>query len=115
MPAPLAHFEFMSEDPDKMQAFYREVFNWTFDNASMPGYTLVNTGEQPGGGLMKRPPQAPESRLNVYFKVNCLDDTMRSVEKAGGRVVVPRTHIPNVGDYAFITDPEGVVLGLFQG
>jgi uncharacterized protein len=104
----------MSENPEKMQAFYAQVFEWNFDSTSMPGYTLVNTGQQPCGGLMKRPPQAPESRLNVYFKVESLDETMKKVERAGGKIVVPRTHIPNVGDYAFFTDPAGVIVDIFQ-
>jgi predicted enzyme related to lactoylglutathione lyase len=114
MAAPLAHFEIMSENPDRMQAFYGKVFDWSFDNSSMPGYTLIQTGAAPAGGLMKRPPQAPESRLNAYFQVQSIDETAKKVERAGGRVVVPKTHIPNVGSYAFFTDPEGVIVGIFE-
>jgi hypothetical protein len=114
MSAPLAHFELMSGDPEKIREFYARVFAWSFDDKAMPGYTVINTGQPPGGGLMKRPPQAPESRLNVYFKVDRLDDTMKKVESAGGKIVVPKTNIPNVGNYAFFTDPEGVIVGIFE-
>lgn len=115
MSAPLAHFELMSENPEKMQAFYGGVFGWEFDGNTMPGYTLVSTGAHPGGGLMKRPPQAPTSMMHVYFKVDSIDETMKKVEQGGGTLAVPRTPIPGVGCYAFFKDPEGVIVGLFEG
>lgn len=114
MSAPLAHFEFMSNDPVRMQGFYAKVFGWTFNNEIMPGYTIIDAGAPPGGGLMKRPPQAPESRLNVYFKVADIDETLKKIEHAGGKMVVPKTQIPGHGAYAFFTDPEGVIVGIHE-
>lgn len=114
MGAPLCHFEFMTDDPDKCRAFYANVFGWEFDDKSMEGYTLVKTGTQPEGGLMKRPPEAPNVALNVYFMVDDIDATLGKVEQSGGNVIVPKTAIPNVGSFAFFEDLEGICVGIFQ-
>jgi uncharacterized protein len=114
MGAALCHFEFMSDNPEKCQAFYANVFGWEFDNTSMPGYTGVNTGKEPCGGLMQRPPQAPRPALNVYFMVPDIAATLAKVQKVGGQVIVPKTPIPNVGAFAMFADPEGIVVGIFQ-
>lgn len=114
MPAPLCHFEFMSDAPEKCKAFYAKVFGWEFDDQSMPGYALIKTGAEPGGGLMQRPPQAPQVALNVYFMVEDIGATLNKVKAGGGQVVVPESPIPNVGSYAMFLDPEGIPIGLFK-
>ena len=114
MGAPLCHFEFMSDDPQKCRGFYTSVLGWEFDDSSMPGYTMVKTGQEPGGGLMKRPPEVPGACLNVYFLVDDIEATLGKATEHGGKVLVPKAEIPNVGHYAFFCDPEGIVVGLFQ-
>ena len=114
MGAPLCHFEFMSDSPAECKAFYAGVFNWQFDDESMPDYTLIRTKKEPGGGVLKRPADAPGPALNVYFMVDDIDATLQKVQRGGGRVVVPKTPIPNVGAFAMFADPEGIVVGIFQ-
>ncbi|GIK17737.1 MAG: glyoxalase [Planctomycetota bacterium] len=114
MPNPLCHFEFMTADPAKCRAFYGKVFDWAFDDQSMPGYTLIQPGAEPNGGMMKRPEVAPRACLTVYFSVTDLEATLKKVRDHGGKVLVEATPIPNVGTYAIIADPENVVVGLLK-
>ena len=114
MPNPLCHFELMSKDPQKCKAFYGALFDWKFDDSSMPGYTLVQTGADPGGGILPKPPQAPGACLNVYFMVEDVDITIAKAKENGGKLLVPKTQIPGVGEFAMCTDPEGIVVGLFK-
>ena len=114
MGAPLCHFEFMSNDPDKCRAFYAEVFGWEYDDTSMQGYTMVKTGQEPDGGVMKRPAEAPAPALNVYFMVDDIEATLNKAGQGGGCVIVPKTPIPNVGAFAMFSDPEGICVGIFQ-
>jgi len=114
MGAPLCHFEFSSDDPGKCREFYAGVFGWEFDDKSMPDYTLIDTGTKPGGGLMKRPPEAPTPALSAYFMVDDINETLEKVRQGGGRVIVPKTPIPNVGEFAVFADPEGIVVGVFR-
>ncbi|MHC4065083.1 MAG: VOC family protein [Planctomycetota bacterium] len=111
---PLVHFEFMTDDEDKCRAFYGSVFDWEFDASSMPGYTLIKTGTDPSGGLMKRPAESPSTALNVYFEVDDVEAVLAKVTSAGGTVLVPKTPIPNVGAFGMFADPENNCVGVFQ-
>ena len=114
MPAPLCHFEFMTADPEACRKFYASALGWEFDNSSMPEYTLINTGSEPGGGIMKRPDPAPASSLNVYFLVDDIAATLERITAGGGTVHCGETEIPGIGWYAFAADPEGITFGLFK-
>jgi len=114
MPNPLCHFELMTNNPKKCRAFYEKVFDWRFDDKSMPDYTLINTGVEPTGGLFSKPAQAPGPCVNVYFQVPDIEATLRKVKNQGGQVLVPKTPIPHVGHFAMFTDPEGIAVGIMQ-
>lgn len=111
---PLCHFELMTNDTDKAKAFYGAVFDWKFDEKTMPGYTLIETGQDPSGGVFPKPDEAPHPCLNVYFTVDDIEATLGKANECGGKTLVPRTPIPNVGHFAMFTDPEGIAIGLLQ-
>ncbi len=114
MPNPLCHFEVMTDDPENCKAFYEVVFGWQFDDSSMPGYTLINTGVEPTGGIFPKPEDAPGVCMNVYFQVQDIDATLKKATDHGGSTLVPKTEIPSVGHFAMFTDPEGIALGIIQ-
>ena len=114
MPNPVCHFEFMTADPNRCKAFYGKVFDWKFDDKSMPGYTLIDAGAEPSGGLFLKPADAPGPCLNVYFHVDDIEATLAKAKGEGASVLVPKTPIPNVGHFAMFTDPEGVAVGVLQ-
>ena len=109
----LIHWELMVNDVDKARAFYSRVFDWRFDDASFPGYTGIDTGATPRGGLMARPPGSPSTGLNSYFLVDDIDRTLRNVVEAGGTVIVKRTEIPP-GWFAMFLDPDQIPIGILQ-
>ncbi len=114
MPSSLCHFEFMTDDVSRCRQFYGTVLDWEFDDQAMPGYTLVRTGSEPGGGLMQRPASAPRPCFIVYFMVDDIPATLRKAEQAGGRVLKAETPIPNVGAFAVFSDPDGNAIGIFK-
>ena len=61
---------------------------------------------------MQRPKDAPHP--TIYVGVSSIDETIKKVEAAGGKVVTPKTPIPGMGAYARVADTEGNVIGLFQ-
>lgn len=104
----------MVTDPEKARTFYGSVFGWSFDNDTMPGYTLVDTGQEPTGAIFKRPEDAGGVCANIYFKVGDIGATLKKAEEGGAKVLVPRTEIPGVGFFAMFTDPEGIPVGIMQ-
>jgi predicted enzyme related to lactoylglutathione lyase len=110
----LAHFEFMVNDPEKAKEFYSAVFDWKISVSQMPGYSMIDAGKEPGGGIMKKPAEAPHVGLSVYFHVESIDETLKKVEGAGGKIGYPRTEIPEIGWWALFFDPEGIPVSLFE-
>jgi predicted enzyme related to lactoylglutathione lyase len=104
----------MTLDPEKCKAFYGAIFDWKFDDESMPGYTLVNTGAEPTGGVFRKPDEVPATCINVYFHVSDIEAVLAKVAELGGQTLVAKTPIPRVGHFAMFTDPEGTVIGILQ-
>jgi predicted enzyme related to lactoylglutathione lyase len=110
---PIIHWEFVVPDAEKARAFYRKIFDWRFDDKAFPGYTIIDTGGQPGGGLTANT-GAPMAGLNTYFEVGDLDLTLRNVVELGGKILVQPTQIASVGSYAMFADPFGVAVGILE-
>jgi predicted enzyme related to lactoylglutathione lyase len=115
----VTHFEIYTEEPEKVQPFYRDVFNWSFQKfeGGPIEYWLVTTGDEtePGinGGLTRpRPGQSPGTINTVA--VSSLDESIRKIEKSGGQICVPKMAIPKVGWLAYAADPAGNVFGIIQ-
>jgi hypothetical protein len=111
----LCHFEFMSPNPGRSREFYSKIFSWKFNQApEMGGYTMIETGAQPGGGMMEKPKEAPHPALNVYFMVDDVDAALTKVRGAGGKVINEKTPIPDMGSWAMFLDPDGICVGIFE-
>lgn len=112
----VVHFEIPCDRPEVTMKFFKEAFGWTFQQFGAEEYWVVMTGDEkkPGinGGLMKK--KDPKQPVVNAIDVVDLNNAMEAVEKAGGKIVVPRTAIPTVGWLAYFTDPDGNIHGLYQ-
>lgn len=116
MPRPI-HFEISADDPEKVLAFYNQVFGWTANKWDGPiEYWLINTGEEgsPGinGGLMRR--MDPEDATVNTIGVPSVDDYLAKTTASGGSIAMPKMAIPGVGYIAYCKDPEGNTFGIMQ-
>lgn len=110
------HFEIETRDPEKKISFYKEVFGWKFEEM-MEGYWMIVTGpdEEQGidGGLMRSSTEDALRTINTITVVD-LDEYLGRVERAGGKVTSPKMQIPEVGDFAYCEDYEGLAFGVMQ-
>lgn len=119
--ARVVHFEVHADNPERAVAFYEKVFGWRFQHVPEIDYWMVMTGEGPGidGGLLRRrgPRPADGQPINAFVCTLGVDDVDRSVAAAtesGARIAVPKMPIPNIGYVAYVHDPEGNILGIYQ-
>jgi predicted enzyme related to lactoylglutathione lyase len=112
---PISHWELMVGDLAKGKEFYSSIFHWEFDETAFPGYSMIKTGTDPGGGMMAKPDMAPASALNTYFQVDDVEVTLAKATAAGATVIAPKTAIPGVGYWAMFADPDGIPIGILQG
>ena len=115
----VVHFEIYTNDPEAVQPFYRDVFEWEFKKfeGGPIEYWVVTTGDDKeaginGGMLRPRPGQNPGTINTVT--VSSLEETLRKITEGGGSVCVPKMAIPKVGWLAYAQDPTGIVFGILQ-
>jgi predicted enzyme related to lactoylglutathione lyase len=123
---PIVHFEIPVKDTDKAKKFYGPLFGWKLDDWKMPDgsiYVGVHTTPideetrlplKPGainGGITK----SDLIKAPVFaIQVESIDDKVKQIEKAGGKVVMAKIDMMGMGFYAYVSDPDGNVLGLWQ-
>jgi predicted enzyme related to lactoylglutathione lyase len=109
------HFEIPADNPERACKFYADVFGWKVHKWEGPQpYWLVKTGEGPGidGGILQR--QDPSQGTMNTIDVAVLDDSIKAVEAAGGKIVLPRMAVPGIGYLAYASDPDGNIFGMMQ-
>ncbi len=119
----VSHFEIPFDDQARAQKFYSEVFGWEINKFGDMDYWIVKTCNsdqnmkpvEPGainGGLLKR----DETGKNPVIVVDVpdIEEHLKKIESAGGKVVMPTIPIGDFGLYSRIADTEGNVIGVWQ-
>lgn len=113
---PVMHFEITGKDGAALRKFYKGLFGWKIDARNPMKYGIVNT-DSDGKGIAGGITESRETKMRgvcVYVQVPDLDKTLAKVRKAGGKIVVPPTEIPNMVTFAIFTDPQGNSVGLVK-
>lgn len=121
----VVHFEIQADDVDRAIKFYKNVFGWEFPEWMRGVYwgimTALEGSKEPGinGGLLKRPAKTPpqEHGANAYVctvQVDNFDKIAEKIEKAGGKVAVPKHAIQGIAWQGYFLDTEGNTFGLHQ-
>jgi predicted enzyme related to lactoylglutathione lyase len=123
----VVHFEIPANNPEKLSEFYKSLFGWKIEKMAMEGgdYWMIETRpgtaqnmeeamKRPGtnGGMMKKT-DANQRPVN-YVMVESVDEFSKKLQTLGGKVVVPKTPIPNMGAFAVALDPENNAFGIFE-
>ena len=122
---PVTHFEMPAEDKQRMTEFYSKVFGWKAQQMGpeMSDYVVVSTTEvgkdrmpkEPGrinGGFYQKTKDAPVP--SVVIAVKSLKDSMKKVEKAGGKLLGKPDEIPGIGLWVSFKDTEGNRVSMLQ-
>ncbi|NNN22119.1 MAG: VOC family protein [Acidimicrobiales bacterium] len=110
----ISHIDIVTKDQAVTSQFYSETFGWNIQTIEMPGenYNVWQSGNIRGGF-----PNIDDNNkiggVTVYLDSDDIDADLAKVEANGGNTVMHKIEIPNVGWYAYFTDPTGNRLGLF--
>jgi len=113
--------EIAATDADKAQAFYENVFGWSFTKGTAAGmdYREFSTGGPgPAGGLYQIDPawfggNPPPAHWMIYVAVDDVDANAEKAKSLGAQVNKVMD-IPNVGRMAIIQDPTGAMIATFK-
>jgi len=108
----LTHFAINTDDVEATQAFYGSVFGWKFRDYGPAGFVQIldETGEEPMGAIQERRQlldDGPTRGFECTFGVENVDLVRERILAAGGRVLMEKSTIPNVGHLMAFQDPGG--------
>jgi hypothetical protein len=119
--ANIGWFDIPADDVGRAKKFYQSLLGWKiepaedFPDRSQQRHSIVAGAPQVGsmhsGGLYRR--MMPGGIL-VFVVVEDMDRVLARVEKLGGKILMPRTEIRDLGlVFGVIEDTEGNKLGLW--
>jgi predicted enzyme related to lactoylglutathione lyase len=123
---PVVHFELPAEDRKRMADFYTKVFGWKTEQLGedMGNYVLATTTDsdekgpkKPGainGGFFQKTDDKPAQYPSVVIAVDDIEAHIKTLERAGGKVLGEPVDIPGVGRYVSFLDTEGNRIGMIQ-
>ena len=109
---PIVHWEIEAVDPDRMRAFYSELFTWAIADGPVMTIPAGIGGPEPGPAGHIR--QSGRSGITLYIQVRDLKESLAKTAELGGTVVTEPFDLPNTPTLAAITDPEGNPVMLVQ-
>lgn len=101
-------------DQAASRAFYGELFGWTSDDPGpeFGGYVnFVRDGVMVAGCMQG---EAGTTGWGVYLATPDIAETLAAVPEHGGAVTMPAQEVGDLGSMAFVTDPGGGTVGLWQ-
>ena len=111
----ITHIDIPVSDFERGTAFYSAMFGWTI--AEAPGFEGYPMWQAPnkisGGGLAPRSEDFTQPRS--YVEVDSIDDALARVVELGGSIAQPKEAIDASSWWAVAVDPDGNVIGLYQG
>ena len=118
----VVHFEIPYNNGQRAKKFYKEVFDWKLNDMPEMDYTIVHTVEVDENQMPKRAgainggmtERVDDEGPVLVIDVENIDDHLKKIEKAGGKVVMPVITVGNMGLYARVTDTEGNLIGIWQ-
>ena len=112
MSCPVVHFEIGCQNLEREDHFFAELFGWKMTKSGPS--SLIDTEAGAGiNGHINSLGHDPRNYTMIYVQVDNLQQYVDRAAMLGGRVVVPPSEIPGVGRFAWISDPEGMLVGLF--
>jgi predicted enzyme related to lactoylglutathione lyase len=109
---PVVHWEIEARDPDKLRAFYGELFNWNIGDGPIMDIPAGIGGPEPGPAGHIR--GSERSGVTLYVQVRDLRETLDKASSLGGTIVMEPWHREGGASLAALRDPEGNPVMLVQ-
>lgn len=123
---PVVHFELPANDRKRIADFYAKVFGWETEmlGKEYGYYVMAMTAEsdmkgpkKPGainGGFYEKTADMPEQHPSVVISVDDIEEHIKTIKEAGGKILGEPMDIPKVGKYVSFVDSEGNRLSIMQ-
>lgn len=123
MANPVVHFEITGKDPQKLKAYYSQLFGWKSKNAPVAeavsdaaSYGFIDRISSGGGSGIPGGIGGGDgysSHAVFYVGVDDVEEALQTAEKLGGmRIMGPAKNVDGGVVVGHFTDPEGNLVGV---
>jgi predicted enzyme related to lactoylglutathione lyase len=116
VPASIVWFEIPADNVARAKNFYGKLFGWKINKFPMAKpYWHIDTGgadSSPDGGMMER--VCPGQGITNYILVASVDQSAAKVKKLGGKILMPKTAVPQMGHFIICQDTEKNAFALWE-
>ena len=103
----ICYLEIPANRAEDSARFYSDIFGWKVRERGDGNLAFDDAGGV-SGTWVKEEDRTPDERTRTYVMVDSITESLKRIERAGGRVVTPRMNIgQNMGAFAVFTDPVG--------
>ncbi|NIQ59503.1 MAG: VOC family protein, partial [Gammaproteobacteria bacterium] len=113
-------YDLMTTDVDGARDFYTKVLGWgieMYEGADPDRPYPMWVAEAPMGGVMELPEEAAAAGAPphwlAYIGADDVGAAAARAEELGGRIE-HRQQIPDVGEFAVVSDPQGAVFAIYE-
>jgi predicted enzyme related to lactoylglutathione lyase len=109
--------DLLTSDPARSTAFYGTLFGWTAsepDEAFGGYFTFSHDGVQVAGCMVQQPGSEMPDVWTVYLASDDAAKVLETASADGGHTVVEPMAVGDLGTMAAISDPAGVMIGVWQ-
>lgn len=122
----VVHFEIPADDIKRADEFYSQLFGWKIQSVQTStgeAYHMVHTAKTDkegmikelgaiNGGLMQK--EGSGKHPVIVINVSNINDHLKKISEYGGKTVLIKQKIGDMGFYARFKDPEGNIIGLWE-
>jgi predicted enzyme related to lactoylglutathione lyase len=119
----VVHFEIPTKNIKRAKKFYGDIFGWHTHDMPEMNYTIVHTAKTSktgmlqekgaiNGGLTTKDSTAKGPVLVI--EIPSIDKYVNKIRKAGGKLVMKKSQVGEMGYYARVRDTEGNVIGIWE-
>ena len=117
----VSHIAIHVDDMSRAREFYRSLFHWQFREYGPPDFLQVSTSSKDGDELIGALQSRHYSPLNedirgmeCTIRVPDIDVVLQRIPNLGGKILMPKTLIPQVGWIAKCLDTEGNLICVME-
>lgn len=117
----LNHFALYTDDLERAKRFYAQVFNWGYNEYGPSEFVQIKDSDDEEGELIGAlqsreysPIEEAVRGMEGTIEVDDIDEIIAKVNGSGGRIVLGKAAIPEVGYLCKFLDTEGNLLCAMQ-
>lgn len=109
---PVVRWQVISPDPDASAKFFTQLFGWETTRDNALGYREVQAGDGGIHGGVWPAPEGVKPFVQLFVRVDNVDDAIAKAVELGARVIVPKAVLPGGDEMAVLLDPQGLPIAI---